>query len=222
MTPKQKINILVSWIKKNAPKRHGLLVPVSGGSDSALVFWLCNKALPNRTLGVFAGKHIRAEEWFASVGKIKKITSPPNNKNVEVVRWAKFLELNLKEKRVLVGTRNRTEDSLGTYSLASRVAAFLPIAGLWKSEVVALCEHIGVPEEMILSSRRADPACGRPQKLADIPIALLDAFLQSKTDKSKKNALHGLSRAQISYLEKLYAQNAFKKTLPVKGPRPQY
>lgn len=218
MAPKQKINILVAWIKKNTPKQHGLLVPISGGSDSALVFWLCNKALPKKTLGVFAGKHIRAEEWFASVGKIKKITPPRNNENVEVMRWAKFLELNLKEKRVLVGTRNRTEDSLGTYSLASRAAAFFPIVGLWKSEAIELCEYIGVPEEIILSSRRADPVCGRPQKLADIPIALLDVFLQTKTGRIKKFALSALSRVQLSYLERLYVQNAFKKTLPAKGP----
>ena len=215
----KKISTLLDWIRKTTPKKHGLLVPISGGSDSALAFWLCNKALPKKTLGVFAGKHIRAEEWFASVGKVKKITSPKNNGNIEVMRWAKFMELNLKEKRVLVGTRNRTEDSLGTYSLASRVAAFLPIAGLWKSEVVRLCEYVGVPEEIILSSRRADPVCGRPQKLADIPIALLDAFLQAKIGERKKTALRSLTRAQISYLEKLYAQNAFKKTLPAKGPR---
>ena len=228
MSPEQKIDKLIHWIRKTTPKEHGLLVPISGGSDSALMFWLCNKALPKKTLGVFArsaaasdgraGKHIRAEEWFASVGKIKKIKPPEASENIEVMRWAKFLEMNLKEKRVLVGTRNRTEDSLGTYSLASRAAAFFPIVGLWKSEVVELCEYIGVPEEVILSSRRADPVCGRPQKLADIPIALLDAFLQVKTGELKKTALRPLTRTQLSYLERLYAQNEFKKTLPVKGP----
>ncbi len=217
MDSKKKIDKLVAWIRKTAPKKYGLLVPISGGSDSALCFWLCAQALPKQTLAVFAGKEIRAERWFKKVGKIKKIASPPASENREVMRWAKFLELNLKEKRVLVGTRNRTEDALGTYSLASRVAAFFPIAGIWKSDVIELCEYIGVPEEVIGSSRRADPECGRPKELAEIPVALIDIFLKVGERKLSRKALAALSSGQLRYLERLYTQNSFKKTLPTKG-----
>lgn len=213
----QKIGKLVAWIRKTVPKGRGLLIPISGGSDSALCFWLCAQALPKQTLAVFAGEKIRAEKWFRKVGKIRKIPSPPTGENREVLRWAKFLELNLKEKRVLVGTRNRTEDALGTYSLASRVAAYLPIAGIWKSEVIELCEYIGVPEEVIASSRRADPECGRPKELAEIPIAHIDTFLKVKEGIAPRKKLSILSRGEIAYLEKLYARNRFKGELPVKG-----
>lgn len=214
---KQKLNKLVAWIRKTAPKKHGLLVPISGGSDSALCFWLCTQARPD-TLAVFAGDNLRAEKWFKKVGNVKKIEPPKKNENPEIARWAKFLELNLKEKRVLVGTRNRTEDVLGTYSLASRVAAYFPIVGLWKSEVLELCEYTGVPDEITASSRRADPACGRPEKLVDIPLALIDAFLKVQEGELSQKTLNVLSTAQLSYLEMLFAQNEFKKSLPTKGP----
>ena len=90
--------------------------------------------------------------------------------HVEAARWALMLSLSLEVRGWLVGTRNRTEEELGTFSLASRVATFLPLAGLWKSEVMAACAHVGVPGEILESSRRADPSCGRPQEMVDLAV----------------------------------------------------
>jgi len=112
------------------------------------------------------------------------------------------------------GTRNKTEHILGTFSLASRLSSHLPLVGLWKSEILKLCKHVGVPEEIIASSKKADPACGRPQELVQIPLDLVDLFLQVKLGESRKD-LDALTAPQREYLEDLYARGGFKRHLPL-------
>ncbi|HSD12709.1 MAG TPA: hypothetical protein VLC10_04070, partial [Patescibacteria group bacterium] len=70
------IDILVEGIRKTAAGASGLLVPVSGGSDSALCFWLCARAFPEKTVAVPAGTGLRAHAWFARTGTIE-FTAPP-------------------------------------------------------------------------------------------------------------------------------------------------
>jgi hypothetical protein len=60
-----------------------------------------------------------------------------------------------------VGSRNATEDFLGTYSQASKAVSMLPIVDLYKSEVLQLCEYLGVPEIALEKSREVDCDCGR-------------------------------------------------------------
>lgn len=206
------------WIRRKVPVLFGIALPVSGGSDSALCWWLCNRALPGKVLGIFAGKDLRREDWFRKFGALRLIEAPTFTDSPEIARWSEFLTISIKENLVLFGTRNRTEDVLGTYSLASRLATVLPIAGLWKTDVINFCKSIGVPEEIIASSRRADPICGRPTELADIPIELVDAFLKRKKSGRNKEPNAKLSKAQKNYLEKIYADNRFKSLLPEKGP----
>lgn len=215
MNHQKTVEKLVAWIRANTPKGSQVLIPVSGGSDSALAFWLYNRAIPARTKAVFCGTDLRAKEWFEKTGKVHySDLKIKNGENAEIERWAHFLTLAVQEGRILVGSRNRTEDTLGTFSHASRVCMHLPLAGTWKGEVMALCEFVGVPEEITASSRRADPACGRPKRMADIPFELVDAFLQAKQN---GQLLPPASPSQLEYLEKLYAANAYKKQLPLKA-----
>ncbi|MDE1151842.1 MAG: hypothetical protein PW788_04820 [Micavibrio sp.] len=60
-----------------------------------------------------------------------------------------------------VGTRNATEQALGTYSQLSKSVSLLPIVSLYKTEVLALCEYLGVPKIAIEKSREIDCDCGR-------------------------------------------------------------
>lgn len=108
---------------------------------------------------------------------------------------------------------------LGTYSLASRVATYLPLAGLWKSEVMALCEAAGVPREITDSSRRPDPDCGRPPEMAAIPFELVDRFLQVKVGERPEEDLGAVGADQLGYLESTYRRNQFKKDLPLRPVR---
>ena len=137
----------------------------------------------------------------------------------DVLRWATMLTLSRRRGLWLVGTRNRTEEALGTYSMASRLAAYIPLAGLWKSEILDLCRVAAVPAEVIASSLRADPECGRPTELAEIPVGRIDLFLRVKEGELPEESLTALGGAEIRYLEKIYQANRFKKLLPTRAPR---
>lgn len=204
-----------AWIREAAAPAQALLVPVSGGSDSALAFALCTCAFPGKTRAVHAGTRatLRCADWFGDIGPIEFVDVPGAHGEREEMRWARFLAMSLARRAWLVGGRNRTEHVLGTYSLASRVATFLPLAGAYKSDVMRMCAALGVPEEIMASSRRADPDCGRPPDLAEIPLETIDAFL-----KAEPRSRHAPTRARRAYLEALMARNAFKAKLPIRGP----
>ena len=209
------IEKLVSWIRTAAAGAHGLLVPISGGSDSALCFWLCRQALPGKVIGVHAGRELRALAWFERLGRVEMIETPGRHEEREEMRWARFLAINLERGYWLAGSRNHTEDLLGTYSLASRVATFLPLVNVWKSEVLVLGREIGVPDEILASSLRADPDCGRPAELAEIPITKVEAFLLAR---ERGTVAADLTSAQAAYLDTICRRNAFKQSLPQWGP----
>lgn len=212
------IKKLISWIRDSAASAHTLLVPVSGGSDSAFCFWLCSNAFPEKTIGVHAGRSLRRRDWFESCGNIEYIDIPGEYSEREEMRWARFLALSIHHRAWLVGSRNRTEDQLGTYSLSSRVAAFFPLIGLWKSKVMELCKEIDVPKEITVSSMRADPDCGRPEKLAEIPFPTIELFLKVRVGELPKESFISLTEEQRIYLDTIYTGNLFKKNLPIRGP----
>ena len=211
---------LIEWIRSTTSAARGFLIPVSGGSDSALCFWLCCRAQPGKAVAVHAGANLRAHEWFAKLGRVDIVSEPdadPEDK--DVARWAMMLSLSRRRRLWLVGTRNRTEESFGTYSMASRLAAYLPLAGLWKSEILELCQAVDVPPQVTASSLRADPDCGRPRELAEIPIGLIDRFLRVKEGELPVEELTALKESQVRYLEKIYQANRFKRVLPTRAPR---
>ncbi len=215
----KRLTSLIDWIRNEAAAAKGLLVPISGGSDSALVFWLCNQAYPEKTVGVYAGdvNSLRCRSWFESVAKVITIPSPTAD-DKEAARWTEFLALGRKENRWLVGSRNRTEDVMGTFSMASRLATFLPVAGMWKGEVMELADIIGVPSEVTESSRKADPDCGRPVEMAEIPLEDIDRFLRVKLGELDASAL-ALDEPRRLYLEHVFQANSFRTQLPKRGPR---
>jgi len=221
MTEQQAVDQLIMWVRDIVSGGTNLLVPISGGTDSALCFFICSQAAPEKTTAVYIGADLLHSEWFESIGKIQKLglTVGKNMEGwqVEIERWAMFMNLAIQENRILVGSRNRTEQILGTYSMASRVAWMYPIIGLWKHDVLRLCEYIGVPQVIIASSSQADPACGRPEELAQIPHELVDAFAQNRIDR-KPLKTNTLATDQEAYLEKIYSRNDFKHALPYKGP----
>ncbi len=211
------LDALVRWIRETAAPAAALLVPVSGGSDSALCFWLCAKAFPEKTVAVHAGGGLRARDWFERTGSVEFTETPGGHDEREEMRWARFMATALARRAWLVGSRNRTEDALGTYSLSSRVATYLPLVGVWKSDVQRLCAEAGVPREIIASSRRADPDCGRPAELAEIPFEGIEAFLRARGLGGPATPA-GLQPAQVAYLDAILARNAFKGSLPIRGP----
>lgn len=210
------IATLVDWIRKSVPENLGVIIPVSGGTDSALTFWLYNQIIPEHTVGIFFGTELRSREWFESVGTVRQVTLSVSENDPETARWLYALNVAIKETRILIGTRNKTEHYLGAYSNASRLAYHLPLVGVWKTTILGLCEYIGVPAGVIQSSREADPVCGRPDELAKIPFDAVDLFLSEKISGLPSN--NGLTEEHFLYLEGLYDRNKFKTLFPVLGP----
>lgn len=209
---------LIEWVKTSTSRARGILVPVSGGSDSALIFWLLNQACPEKTLGVFVGKDLRCRDWFEKTGKIRQLPQSRGKEDREARRWATFISISIAEGRWLTGSRNRSEQVMGSFSLASRVATFLPLANLWKSDVMELCALAGIPTEITDSSRRADPDCGRPKEMSEIPLELIDVFLKVQEGALAPASINALTAAQTEYLMGIYQYNQFRRHLPIVGP----
>jgi NAD+ synthase len=216
-----RLSRIIEWIRgtTDVEAGRGVLVPVSGGSDSALCFWLCTKALPSgRAAAAFVGDNLRCREWFEQQGPVRLLCDTLPEQHVEAYRWGLMLVESLRFRGWLVGTRNRTEDLLGNFSLASRVATYLPLVGLWKSEVMELARAVGVPDEILESSKRADPSCGRPQQMADIPFHVVDLFLQVRIGERHESELGSVSPKAVEYLDSIYRRNRFKHKLPMRPP----
>lgn len=212
-----RLQTLIDWIRTEAARANGLLVPISGGSDGAFTFWLCCQAYPEKTAAVFAGDNLRCREWFENTGKV--ITLPaPTDEDKDTARWLSFMALCRKERRWLVGTRNHSEEVFGTFSMASRLATFMPIINVWKGDVMELCKLAGVPTEITDSSRRADPDCGRPKEMAEISLEGIDRFLKVKMGQLEATQL-ALTDAEVAYLEQAFKANSFRRHLPTRGPK---
>jgi NH3-dependent NAD+ synthetase len=217
-TEAQTIEALIAWAKAHNPRDLDVLIPISDGSDSAFSFWVYNQAFPKRVDGLFFGATLRAESWFRSTGTVRIEEHQEVFPDQELYRYARALEIKLQEKRILIGTRNRTEHVLGAFSLASRVTEYLPLSGMWKSDILKLCIHVGIPKEITDSSRRADPVCGRPEELAAMPFDSVDRYLSMTVGEMPLGPVEGLTEEQKKYLDTLISISNFKQGLPVMGP----
>lgn len=214
----RRLHRLIQWIRESAAGR-GLLIPVSGGTDSALCCWLCNQALPEKVKALYFGESLRARQWFENLGAVETIPLAAEQEGHELTRWATLLSLSTRRRVWLVGSRNRTEDVLGTFSLASRVATYYPIVSLWKTEVMQLCQAIDVPQEIMASSHQPDIVCGRTELMVEIGIQRIDQFLQVKQGELAESHLTDLREEHRQYLEATYQRGQFKQNLPIRAPR---
>lgn len=204
-----KLDKIYNKIRKNTPPKRPIYIPISGGTDSALTFYIYNKIFPKRTFGIYFGDTLPHEAWFTNTGKVIKETRW-DTYDKEIARWSKLLEKSIKDGAIIIGTRNKTEHMLGTFSHASRISFYLPIVDFYKSDVLKICEEIGCPQEMINESRKPDPNCGRYAEYTKIGIEKIDEFLKSLL-KNKASSEDG-----FKYIQKIYENNKYKKTLPIK------
>jgi 3-hydroxybutyrate dehydrogenase len=209
----------LNWLEGVTRAANRVILPISGGSDSAAEHIMLNIACPGRVLSVYAGEPhtLRCREWFESCGEVAYIAPGLRGLSGEIGRWARFQEMSHERRAWLVSSRNRTEDVMGTYSMASCCATLYPLIKLWKSQVMTLCEYLSVPGEITASSRRADPDCGRPAELAEIPLELIDVHCKVLTGELPEEALSQLTSSQQRYLGRIVEYNRFKGDL-LKGP----
>lgn len=115
-----------------------------------------------------------------------------------------------------IGTRNRTEDTLGTYTKASMVAVAQPIIRIWKSEILDVCRDLGVPEAAITRSCEADCMCGRDELQARF-VREIDALLRVRIGEALPETVEHLSRIRgglDKWIDEQIKQNTFKQRIP--------
>lgn len=147
------------------------------------------------------------------------------------LRWGALMDMSVvsdEKKRVIrlpedqywvVGTRNRTEDTLLNYSNASTAVSIQPLIHLWKSEVLQLSEYLGIPKIAITKSCETDCICGRDRLIAN-HIREVDTILMVKRGELSDKNLHDMPfelEVRLSkYIEAQIAKSKFKTYLPYK------
>lgn len=145
--------------------------------------------------------------------------------NPEVRRWAKLQDFAINcspnNRFWIVGTMNKTERLLRRYSNTSKVAVLQIIPNLYKSDVLELCEYIGVPENLRRTSQMLDCECGRTGFEAS-NIKPIDITLGVITGELPYSALieNKVSREVISYVRNHIESNEFRVLTPYSTPKP--
>lgn len=144
-------------------------------------------------------------------------------------RWAKLFAISLAgasktemldgtQNYWVVGTRNATEEVLGTYSNLSMAASLQPIIRLWKSDVLRICRLLGVPEVAVSQSRQVDCDCGRFD-LAANHIEEVDVLLRRRTGRALASDADVQLAAELegrlnAFIDEQVAASDFKRQIP--------
>ena len=211
---------LVSWCKDDFAKAKGIYVPISGGSDGALLANIIHLSYPQKTYCVHFGnsKSLKAADWFEEQFNVvyKDIVQPLEF--AEEKRWHLLQTMALAKNFWIAGSRNKTESVIGNFSLASSVCRVFPIANVWKSDVMLLGKYLGFPDKIMQSSRKADPTCGRTQEMVDIGIERTDLFFKIKLGLEPEAKLADFSKNEAKSLNGWYKRNTFKRNPVRYGP----
>jgi len=147
------------------------------------------------------------------------------------LRWGMLADMsvmNMAERKMresdnkycILGTRNRTEDRLNNYSVASTIASVQPLIKLYKSEILDICEWLEVPQLVIKKSCEADCICGREELRAHFGRELdiiLNANATSLANTDYVNLNPTLKQKLCEYISERVSKGAFKKRIPY-GP----
>lgn len=180
-------------VKMSATPINGFMIGLSG-TDSILTYMMLNDVSDSLkgTGHTFKVRGVHYVDDITIPTSFQKLTLPylianyvntiecvELKENLDQYRWANLhiRAVNQKQPHWVVSTVNATEKALGTYSIMSKSASIEPIASLWKSDVLAICQELGVPEKVLESSRIPDCACGR-EEFASENIELIDALLR--------------------------------------------
>ena len=133
-----------------------------------------------------------------------------------VVLW----DLAAKHRGLVLGTENRTESLLGYFTIYGDAgSAVEPIAGLYKSQVWALSEYLGVPRRVVAKPPTADLWTGQTDE-SELGIRYADAdrVLHWAVDRGLSPEATaertGLPVGSVAHVLARYQATAFKREIP--------
>jgi NAD+ synthase len=239
--------ILVSFLREecaSAGFTRGVL-GLSGGIDSAVVCFLAARALgPESVTAVMMPAPESSEDSVAHARLVSDATgvavrtvpigdmargylrdvpdaTPVRRGNVYArCRMIVLYDVSAEVGGLVLGTSNKTELLLGYGTLFGDLASALnPVGDLYKTQVRALAEHLGVPEPVRTKPPSADLWVGQTdEKDLGAPYETLDAILERLVDErvSPDRLVElGVPAALVRSVNRRVRTNQYKRRLPL-------
>ncbi|HJW21390.1 MAG TPA: NAD+ synthase [Candidatus Limnocylindrales bacterium] len=225
-----------------------IVLALSGGVDSATVAFLCARAigpesllavrLPYRTssadsetdaLRVVEALGCRTErvDITPMVEPLLADIGPGDDQALRIrrgnvlarERMIVVYDRSVAFDALVAGTSNKTEALLGyTTQFGDAASAFAPIGDLYKSQLRAVAEHLGVPAEVIAKPPSADLWPGQTDE-AELGHSydLLDRTLYALVDRRwtlERCVAAGLDRELVTWVAARVARSEYKRQMP--------
>lgn len=221
------------------------ILGISGGVDSALVAYLAAGALGKDNLtGVLMPYKTSSPESTGdamliveTIGiKWEKVDITPmvdaylsfdpemdNLRRGNIMarqRMIVLYDISARERALVLGTSNKTEILLGYGTLFGDTACALnPVGNLYKTDVWALAESMGVPKRIIEKKPTADLWAGQTdEEELGFQYRHVDKLLRKMVDKScsdEELMKQGFEKAFIANVKDLIRRNEFKSKPPL-------
>jgi NAD+ synthase len=225
------------WIKKEVEKadKKGAVLGLSGGLDSTITAFLCKKALGSKkVLGLIMPCHSQFEtledtkiaveflqiptqhidlstiyDTFLSIlpegNKISCANIKPRLRMVTLYYFANKLDY------LVVGTGNKSECCAGYFTKYGDGAVdILPLADIYKTELIKLAEYIHVPCKIINKPPSADLWKGQTDEgELGITYKELDEILKGLNENKKSTDI-----PKQELIEKMVRKSAHKRLFP--------
>lgn len=221
-----------------------VVVGLSGGLDSAVVAVLAHRVFKGDLLCVKMPSHYSSQSSLEDADALCRdfgmramtLSIEPMLRAYEAMhpdidnlrrgnfsarmRMATLFDISARENALVLGTSNKSELMLGYGTLYGDLASALnPIGDLYKSEIYALAEYLGVTHSIIKKAPSADLWEGQSDE-ADLgyTYAQMDAAMKLYVEErlSKEEILaRGIDGAMLDMIIGRIFRNHFKRKMPV-------
>ncbi len=124
------------------------------------------------------------------------------------------------ENKIVIDTSNKTELSIGHYIRYGEIGDIMPLADLYKTEVIELAKYMGVPEQILNKPPSPDIIPGITDELAiGLPYEKIDQILLCLEDKLHEKEIAKklkIDEREVQYIKKLCESAKFYADIPVK------
>lgn len=233
---KKTIDIIVEWIKEQMAesKTKGLVLGLSGGVDSAVCAVLAKRATTN-VLGLLLPclsqiidleYAMKVARKFSIETKSAELTNLFNATGDLVPKGNQLAYANIKPRLrmivlyyyanlnnyLVVGTSNKTEISIGYFTKYGDGAGdIVPIGDLYKYQVLAVANELGIPGEVV----KRPPSAGLwPGQTDEGEIGLSYEVIDQTLEGLEKGETEALYPTALEKIQSMIKQTEHKRQLP--------
>jgi len=238
---------LVDFLRRETRRagfRH-LILGLSGGIDSAVSAALAARAVgPQRVLAVLLPYRTSSPASLTDARRIarrfgietRKVDISPmvdayfrrergatrrrRGNRMERERMAILYDLSDRDRRLVVGTSNKTELLLGYGTIFGDLASALnPLGDLYKTQVRQLAGHLGIPDDLVWKVPTADLWAGQSDEgelgYSYVDIDRLLVRLVELRESPEAIVAAGFPRRMVASIARRVARSQFKRRPPV-------